>query len=436
MRSFGEDEVDSRAMVRSGARRELLILGALLVGCGGPLFGGERPVANAPEVSTGQAKCKVAKSAENPLVTEWPASEKAHLEARLREGGVVVSFAGCEMKILPQCRVRGTYGWRRTTTTTDVIEIQSADELYAKLPLGAVALEGELERKGRLAVQTTVSGQLELRGWDKQVSEDPACAGASHVVGALSIGAFKLRAGGAVRAAGGATLGGSSSAGIGTESAESVLREAGVPEKCKESTDDAAHSECRSPVQVFLWPLPRELADRGPPGSLKVTFLSANPDHQYDVTIEDRKLCTTPCQRWVDPAVPFTFLHEKSWFERNERIDVPDLREHREQGDRLDARAYPTKTGKLAGGIVMTTFGGAGVLTGAALTAIGASKDDKKGYLTAGLITLPIGIGLTVPGILLIVNSGSRVEISPTDPNRPPPASEAKGFEVGMRGEF
>ena len=95
--------------------------------------------AKAPEASTGQAKCKVAASSENPLVTEWPASEKANLEARLREGGVVVSYSGCEMKLLPQCRVRGSYGVRLTTTTADVVEIHDSDECYAKLPPGGAS---------------------------------------------------------------------------------------------------------------------------------------------------------------------------------------------------------------------------------------------------------------------------------------------------------
>jgi hypothetical protein len=407
--------------------------------CGGGLLGesgGGALEAKAPEAATGQAKCKVAASSENPLVTEWPASEKTNLEARLREGAVVVSFAGCEMKLLPQCRARGAYGWRRTTTTTDVVEIQSADELYAKLPLGAVALEGELERRGRLAVQTTVAGQLELGGWDKQVPPDPSCAGASHVVGALSIGAFKLRAGGSVSAKGGVGVAGVGTTGAGSQSSESVLRAAGSPDACKESTDQAPHGECRSPIQVFLWPLPKELADRGAPGTVKVSFFSGSPEHQYDVTIADRKLCATPCARWVDPAVPFTFLHEKAWYERNERIELPDLRQHRDKGDKLDARAYPTKGGQLAGGIVMTSFGGMGILAGAAMTAVGASKEDGAGLLTAGLITLPVGIGLTVPGILLMVNSASRVEIAPSNPSAPALPTEARSVELGVGGVF
>ena len=38
----------------------------------------------------------------------------------------------------------------------------------------------------------------------------------------------------------------------------------------------------------------------------------------------DRVLCGTPCERWMDPAMPVTYRKEKS------SVDVPDLRRHPE----------------------------------------------------------------------------------------------------------
>ena len=58
--------------------------------------------------------------------------------------------------------MRGSYRWQRTTPATDTLEIDSEDELYARLPLGAASLEAELKRAGKLSVQTTVAGQLRL----------------------------------------------------------------------------------------------------------------------------------------------------------------------------------------------------------------------------------------------------------------------------------
>src|SRR5258708_29003817 len=119
------------------------------LGCALPFLGGgaaARPFVAIPEEQGGQTKCKVAASHENPLVTEWPASEKANLEALLGQGTVVVTYSGCTMRLLPQCHATGKYVWHRTTSASDTVEIHDADELYAKLPLGAASLEGELQR--------------------------------------------------------------------------------------------------------------------------------------------------------------------------------------------------------------------------------------------------------------------------------------------------
>ena len=81
--------------------------------------------------------------------------------------------------------------------STDSLEINDADELYAKLPLGAPSLEGELKRSGKLAVQTVVSGQLRLEGAATgDIPKEGPCAQATHIVSALSLGAFALKAGG------------------------------------------------------------------------------------------------------------------------------------------------------------------------------------------------------------------------------------------------
>src|SRR5262249_39036359 len=150
-----------------------------------------------PHAPAEQAKCRVAASQSSPLVTEWPASEKANLEVLLRNGTVAVAYSGCSMRLLPECRVRGEYHWERTTPSTDSLEINDSDELFAKMPLGAASLEAELKRSGKLSVQTTVSGQLRLENASlAEVPRDGACAQATHLLTGLSLGAFALKAGG------------------------------------------------------------------------------------------------------------------------------------------------------------------------------------------------------------------------------------------------
>lgn len=304
----------------------LAIIGA--TGCGG-LFNGsshpQNPGGNlAPTDPTPLGRCKIAASASNPLVTEWPASEKAHLESLMSSRTVAVQYSGCEMRIIDGCRLPGRYAWRRTTLATDTIEITNADELYAKLPLGALSLEGELERSGRLAVRTTVAGQLQLEGLQAEEAKSDACADATHVVGAVSVGAFKLLSGGSARAQGGAgTMG--VGAGISTQQTESVMRESGVHDACTAATAENPDPQCGAPIQLFLEPLrsagaggrvdtaalQEQVAKQA--GGVEVSF--AAPDAGERWTLRDAggaQLCELPCQRWVGQSSGYYLQRERT----------------------------------------------------------------------------------------------------------------------------
>ena len=132
----------------------------------------------------------------------------------------------------------GGASWLRTPLSSETIAIQSKDELFAKLPLGAFALEGELARAGALQVRTMVGGQYVLDGSTAtDVPDYGDCAEATHLLSGLSIGSFKLNSGGSLQAFAG--LGFSElSAGSKTASSETMLREAGHFESCKQSTDE------------------------------------------------------------------------------------------------------------------------------------------------------------------------------------------------------
>ncbi len=375
----------------------------LMVGCAAGSMG----QAQAPTLPSELARCKVAASHENPLVTEWPSSEKANLEGRLRSGAVAVAYSGCSMELLPACRLAGKYEWRRTTISTDTVEIQSADELFTKLPLGAASLEGELERSGRLAVQTTVSGQLELTGFDLSAAQrDPMCQGATHVVNALSIGSFKLRSGGGFAAKGGVGI-----VGAGTSSSEAVMREAGDPESCRQASDEAPNRDCSSPIQVFLRPLQQKLVEQTPPGMVKVRFLPPDSDRKWDLIVGDRVMCKVPCDRWTDPAMPYAMRTDGGFLRPDPIEEVPDLREFKAQAP-LEVRTHPRDTADTVWGILMTSFGGIGMATGTVLLASGCGG-PSSGRCTGGAITLPVGSLLVATGVWFIVKSHSYMEVVP-----------------------
>lgn len=203
------------------------------------------------EDPTPLARCVVQKSAQSPLVTEWPASEKAHLESLLATGTVAVAYDGCELRLLETCHPEGEYAFHRTSLASDTLEITTLDELYGKLPLGAASLQGALTSSGRLAIDTTAVGQLRLAG-EPELPDTEACREATHVVRALSVGAFDLRSGGEGERSGDGSLG-PASAGGRSRRTSTRLRAAGDPKACPE-TGDAQNAACRAPLQLFLTP--------------------------------------------------------------------------------------------------------------------------------------------------------------------------------------
>jgi hypothetical protein len=297
---------------------------ALAVSGCGSLFG-SGPTSSLPEPSgdpTPLAKCRVAASESNPLVTEWPASEKAHLQSLAGRQAVAVEYSGCELRIIPECVLPGTYTWQRTTLATDTLEIRNADELYAKLPIGAVALEGELERSGRLAVQTTVAGQLRIESAIAPPPATEACRRATHVVSAISVGAFKLLSGADMQSGGGVGVAGIG-AGARQSQARSVLRTAGDPDKCAAELEDSPNVECASPIQLFLTQLDRGGGAGAPTvggpapvrreGDVEISFPAPeDPSESWSLRDADGvQVCLLPCTTRVPRMSGYSLRREE-----------------------------------------------------------------------------------------------------------------------------
>jgi hypothetical protein len=390
------------------------LLASATVLCATACGGGGAPLrASAPTAPVEGARCKLAASQTNPLVTEWPASEKANLEVLLRAGGVAVAYSGCEMRLLPECSLGGAYVWQRTTPATDALEIRNADELYAKLPLGAVALEGELKASGRLSMQTTVSGQLRLSGVAVQkVQAAGACRGATHLVSGLTVGAFNLKSGGDL--AGGAKVNVSAvgSAQGSTTSSEVVVRQAGNPSRCGEASDLAANAECSSPLQMFLQPLPDARRDQAPAGTIAVNFITGDPEVTWDVLIDNRAVCATPCTRFVRPTQPVLLREKDPGFLRPASTrQVDTLHEHALDAP-LDVVPHSKHTARRATAITFVSLAGVASAAGLTLTAVGCAT-DSRGVCTAGLITAPIGLAALGGSLWWLVTTPSNYDVYP-----------------------
>jgi hypothetical protein len=363
------------------AQVSVLVLGTWLwvPACGGSSsFAGGSAT---PADPTPLTKCKVAVSQESPLVTEWPASEKARLESLTARQVVAVQYSGCEMRIVDRCRVEGSYGWRATTLATDTVEIADADELYAKLPLGAVGLEGQLERSGRLAVRTTVSGHLEAAELPSDLPRGKPCEGVTHIVKGISVGAFRLLSGGSVSAGGGAQIAGFGAGGR-RRSQEQVMREAGDPSFCAQSDEHAPHPQCASPIQVFLVPVDDPAAEPSAPlddqqrarelGGVMISF-PAREDEWWSLRdSEGRVLCDLPCSRWVPPASGYRLERRAD----HKIVALPDRFAAR-PGTNLQAEYKPERGYPLFAALTFYGVGVPAAIGGAVLLTLAFTDDGE-----------------------------------------------------------
>ena len=251
------------------------LLAALVTGCG-TLGTPEAASVQVPQSPEELARCKVAATHENPIVTEWSSSEKVNLETRARSGAVLVEYFGCKMRIVPECQASGSYRWQRTTVTTDMVEVRNADELYTNLPLGAANLEGELEAKRRDdaahdGVRAAPARRVRFATPSERrpLSRSNACR-PRHSRWSLSDAVDQPARGRRGRERGAARPDrrfDGPRRGRGTRGRKRrILR-----------TFECRRTSRRLPisVQVFLSPLPRTVARAGPPGTVNARFLRA-----------------------------------------------------------------------------------------------------------------------------------------------------------------
>lgn len=221
------------------------------------------------EDATGQAKCGVRSSAAKPLVVEWPAAERAALEARSARGLVAVRYQGCEMEVLTTCTVAGQYDYLGLTQKREGVKITNADELYAQLPVGAAGLEAKLERSGQLNVDMTIVGRRDAdkTSFDERDLEG-RCDAATHVITGLTVGAFTFYTGAAATVEAGAKA---HNVGVGAASSsdQEVLKTDGNVQACSAATttDEVPPEGCAALLRVEVVPIDNIFAKPTPVAS-------------------------------------------------------------------------------------------------------------------------------------------------------------------------
>lgn len=251
----------------------LLLGGAVSVG-GCSKFVAE-PLARAPVFEAqGQAKCSVAVSQDKPLVVEWPSADRAQLEARAKTRVVVIRYDGCELEMLPRCEAPGAYAYTSVAPKQDTVHIRNLDELYAEVPAGAVSLEGKLASAGELTIDMMMVGRLDTDQPVVTANElEGDCAGATHVMTGMTVGAFEFFAGASAEAGLGVRAGNVGAGARGEHVKETLTRD-GTLSSCVEA--DAAPKGCSAPLRI-------EVARLGIPRGARVASEAA-PETEPDAT--------------------------------------------------------------------------------------------------------------------------------------------------------
>jgi hypothetical protein len=233
----------------------LALVASLASGCGpGNVIAKKKTI---EEVDDQQATCKVAKDPLNPLIVEWPATSKVALDSASKRGIVVVSYAGCTLKVLNECHAKGDYEYTGVTPARDKIDISSQDDLYARLPLGAVNLKGELDSGSSLKLDYIAVGQRVSKEAPTELEGD-GCEGATHYVRTITLGAYALDVQAKAEAGAGVEVG-NAGGGAKRKEGDQRLRGSGDVDKCSgespRSEGAAVEAGCGAPLQLDLAPL-------------------------------------------------------------------------------------------------------------------------------------------------------------------------------------
>ncbi|NUO47564.1 MAG: hypothetical protein HOV80_01770 [Polyangiaceae bacterium] len=225
-------------------------LSTLLLGCPNKQLITETPTVENAESQ--QATCKVAKDPLNPLIVEWPGTAKIDFDSASQRGVVFVSYVGCNLKVLSSCRATtadSIYEMTSVTPARDKLVMSDLSELYARLPLGAASLKGELGLGSSLELDYIAVGQRIAKETPKKFSGD--CEGATHFVRTITVGAYSLDAHAAGKAAASVEVG-SAGGGLSRQESKRNIRGSGNVESC---SSDPLGTSCGAILQLGLAPL-------------------------------------------------------------------------------------------------------------------------------------------------------------------------------------
>ncbi len=229
----------------------------MLTSCGALPAAGE--ALGADHTKRDHGMCKDSGGQSRFLVVDWESVDRAEIEARAARGLVVVHYQGCKMEVLKRCMVKGAprYDYVGLTPKKDNVTMRDSSEVYANIPVYAAKFDAKLAHSGSLDVNMTIVGQFDTQSSAASLDDlQGECEGATHVVSAITVGAFEFTAANGVEGAMGVSVLG---AGAGTKGSQNheILNKDGDDGECGKATGDDKKPPfgCGAPLRLEVVPL-------------------------------------------------------------------------------------------------------------------------------------------------------------------------------------
>jgi len=221
-----------------------------------PTVGSADPSMKLPSIEA----CKGAER-HDLMVVDWTPEARGDLEVAMKEGVALLAYDCKSAKLVPACSLAGAYGYIGTTRREKKIEMSTADEIAANLPVGGLTwlsdVSGKLGRESALLAQLVMVGK---RSSAKQHAERGELAGsckdATHFVRAATVGAFTVTTGSKAEIAASLKVVGKG-ASADSKSSTKIQSQDGDLTACASSTSEgkAPPEQCGAVVRIELEPI-------------------------------------------------------------------------------------------------------------------------------------------------------------------------------------
>lgn len=210
-----------------------------LVGCSGSLQFSSKTAADDMPAQA----CFPSQGSFRVSALDWDEPARQELEARVREGAVVVRAAGCGWTVLRGCSVASKYAYRALPLRRD--RHNSGSEMGMGVSTGP-----GVARSSGAVHDVAIAGAFDLDRLPSATELRGNCGGATHVLARYSAGAFQIE-GGNQKSAGVSVYG----AHAGAQQWSQSGRRVGKLEACETRLAEGPPVDCSALVDVELLPL-------------------------------------------------------------------------------------------------------------------------------------------------------------------------------------